>query len=121
MFPRIKNILTLLKLSFFLLAICLSIWNIRDRFYTNKTSVSKEMVKMSQRGFPVRISLVITPGFNETALQEAGYNDTYNYFVGRSKYENNNVGWAGHTADGGVKGDVPGRIMISVDKVTLLI
>jgi formylmethanofuran dehydrogenase subunit B len=110
MFPRIKNILTLLKLSLFLLAICLSIWNIRDRFYTNKTSVATATVEMSKRAFPVSISLVITPGFNETALEEAGYQDTYNYFTGRSKYKNNNVGWAGHTADGGVMDEVSGRI-----------
>ena len=93
-----------------MLAICLSIWNIHDRFYTNITSVATYEVDMSARAFPVSISLVITPGFNETALQEAGYQATYNYFTGRSKYENNHVGWAGHTADGGVKDDVSGRI-----------
>ena len=39
---------------------------------------------MSEKAFPVSISLVMTPGFHETAVQEAGYQDTYHYFTGIS-------------------------------------
>ena len=113
MLPRLRNILTLFNLCLFLLAVSLIILNIHDRYFTNKTSVSTESVKMSERSFPVSISIVVNPGFEEEALQEAGYHDTYNYFAGRSKYDNGNIGWAGHTADGGVIDDVSGTSFFS--------
>ena len=33
-------------------------------------------------------------------LQEVGYNGVFNYFHGRSKYDDDILGWACHTDDG---------------------
>jgi len=32
--------------------------------------------------FPLVMKICVNPGFNQTALQEVGYKDTYSYFFG---------------------------------------
>ena len=48
--------------------------------------------------FPVLFKICVIPGFNTTALKEAGYDDSFNYFLGRSRFNNKTFGWAGHSA-----------------------
>ena len=48
--------------------------------------------------FPVVFKICVIPGFNTTALKEAGYDDSFNYFLGRSRFNNKTIGWAGHSA-----------------------
>ena len=57
--------------------------------------------------FPLVIKICVVPGFNQTALRELGYKDTYSYFAGRdllvsdSDYKNvsSTYSWEGHTND----------------------
>ena len=37
------------------------------------------------------------PAFHQTALQELGYDSTYDYFLGRSRFNSSIYGWSGHT------------------------
>ena len=57
--------------------------------------------------FPLVIKICVVPGFNQKALREVGYEDTYAYFLGLNDIDNgNNFGWAGHTGDSGTFGTV---------------
>ena len=74
--------------------------------------------------FPLVFKICVKPGFNNTALEEAGYYTTFgplDYFIGRSKYNRSNFGWAGHTATSGVEAtvvDILNRVSLhSVDRV----
>ena len=60
-----------------------------------------EDVRFEDMEFPLVIKICVIPGFNQTALQELGYKDTYSYFLGRedSYNDNHTYGWAGHTKD----------------------
>ena len=53
--------------------------------------------------------ICVKPGFNSTALEEAGYDTKYGlfrYFLGRSKFNRSTYGWGGHTSSSEVKGGV---------------
>ena len=62
-----------------------------------------EDVRFEDMEFPLVIKICVIPGFNQTALQDFGYKDTFSYFLGREDKFNNNsaYGWAGHTKDSG--------------------
>ena len=74
--------------------------------------------KLEDIDFPVAFKICMKPSFNDDELARVGYDYSYNYFLGRSKFEANttdmrNYGWAGHTQDGGVftnVSDVQSRI-----------
>ena len=62
--------------------------------------------------FPVIFKVCIKPGFDDEALQEAGYESTFEYFLGKSRYNQSLYGWAGHTEEGGVVTNVEGEIIL---------
>jgi hypothetical protein len=56
--------------------------------------------------FPLIFKICVNPGFNETVVYEAGYDNIGMYFLGRSRFNYSKVGWAGHTNTLGVQGSV---------------
>ena len=56
--------------------------------------------------FPLVIKICTVPGFNQTALHEAGYEDTWKFFLGQSRFNESVFGWAGHTEDSATFGSV---------------
>ena len=68
-----------------------------------------EKRKLSEIEFPVVFKICINPGFYEDQLNKAGYSKVGFYFDGISKYNDSIIGWAGHTEDGGVYGNVTGK------------
>ena len=71
------------------------------------TQTWEEEVPLGTMEFPLVIKICVVPGFNQEALQEVGYEDTYAYFLGLNDIDNgNNFGWAGHTGDSGTFGTV---------------
>ena len=58
--------------------------------------------------FPLIIKVCISPGFNDTILKEVGYDDTFSYFLGISRFNQSFYGWAGHTNTSGIVGNVSG-------------
>ena len=56
--------------------------------------------------FPLVAKICIIPGFNQTALHEVGYQATWEYFIGQSKFNGSVFGWAGHTNDSRIVGTV---------------
>ena len=56
--------------------------------------------------FPLVFKICVNPGFNYTAIHEAGYSGHNHYFKGYSKYNKSVYGWGGHTNTSGVVGSV---------------
>ena len=67
-----------------------------------QTNIHKHEEDLLGKKFPIILKLCFNPGFNDTAINEAGYKDIFGYFAGQSKYNKSVYGWAGHTEDGGV-------------------
>ena len=71
------------------------------------TRTWEEEVLLKDMDFPLLVAKIcIIPGFNQTALYEAGYDDTGDYFMGQSRFNDSLYGWAGHTKDSGIVGSV---------------
>ena len=77
------------------------------------TRTWEEEVPLQDIDFPVVIKICVVPGFNQTALYEVGYDGTWNYFLGQSKFNDSVIGWAGHTVDSGTIGTA-GEILAKV-------
>ena len=71
-------------------------------FDRTQTNINKHAEDLLGKNFPVILKICINPGFNDTAINEAGYKNIFDFFAGRSKYNRSVYGWAGHTRDGGV-------------------
>lgn len=61
------------------------------------TRTWEEELMLRDIDFPVIVKVCVIPGFNEKALREAGYQDTWFYFLGQSMFDDTKYGWAGHT------------------------
>ena len=67
-----------------------------------QTNTSLENINLEDIKFPLVFKICSQPGFNVSAIREAGYghrtikNDVANYFFGQSKFNFSIVGWAGH-------------------------
>ena len=72
--------------------------------------------------FPLVIKICVSPGFNQTAIYELGYAGLWQYFRGKSRFDNNVFGWAGHTDQNASWATVPGTLeKIQINKVTDII
>ena len=70
-------------------------------------NTSVKEVNLHDLNFPIEMEICASPGFNETALEQMGYEPgIWNYFFGRSRFNSSIVGWAGHTANFEVWGSV---------------
>ena len=100
-----KILVKIFKPGLFLLAILLSILNVYERFYSNKTTSKTQNVDLYQIEFPLQFSFLITPGFVEDNLKKAGYYNEDFYFLGvigsKGVWGKNdtNLGWAGNTSE----------------------
>ena len=102
--------LTLLNAFLFLLAICLTLWNIHERFNTNKTTTFTNNQKLEHIPFPLKFSILINPGFHLSQLKKLGYQSSNSYIFGINKWGKPRIGWAGLTEDGAAIGNVSGKI-----------
>ena len=66
-------------------------------------------VDLSKVDFPISFSIIVSPGFNDTALRSNGYENKNAYFGGLSTFNDDHYGWAGHTEEGGVISSVSGN------------
>ena len=75
----------------------------------NQTITKIEKKNLNEMKFPVIFKICIKPGFDAEELLRAGYKQAARYFVGESRYNKTLVGWAGHTEEGGIVGDIKGK------------
>ena len=105
----LKQVLTIIELGLFLLAIVLSIANMNERYNTNKTTTKTSQVSLSDIEFPLKLSILINPGFAEEELRKFGYDNLEDYLSGQFEYQDRvSFGWARHTEYGVTIGNVSG-------------
>ena len=63
-------------------------------------------VALKDLDFPLIFKICVQPGFNQTALYEVGYSGLLEYFKGKSRFNGDVFGWAGHTSDNRTWGGV---------------
>ena len=105
-----KQLLKIFELGLFILAIFLSIANINERYNTNKTTTKTYQASLSEIEFPLKLSILINPGFAQEDLAIFGYEEPNDYFAGRGQSgpKSYGYGWVGHSEYGGVIGSVSG-------------
>ena len=66
--------------------------------------------ELKDMDFLIILNICVQPGFNETAVAEAGYETKptpmLGYFFGQSKHNSSLYGWAGQTNTSGVQSSV---------------
>ena len=82
----------------------------------SKTLVMTEKKNFSEVEFPLIFKICIRPGFNETEVKNLGYRTSWEYLLGRSRYNGSIYGWAGHTPDGGVISNASGNTTKTAQK-----
>ena len=80
-------------------------------FYPTQTTINVYQRNLKGHEFPLIFKICISPGFNISAIKEAGYpvtsdSDPFFYFSGQSLYNSSDYGWAGHTNGSGVMATV---------------
>ena len=70
------------------------------------TITQDKVVHLEHIEFPLLIKICIIPGFNETAIRDAGYDESWYYFYGQSKFNGSIFGWAGHNNRSETLGEV---------------
>ena len=56
---------------------------------TTITSTHVKEMDLKDIGFPLVVKICVKPGFNETAVMEAGYKNLWSFWNGQSKYNRN--------------------------------
>ena len=74
--------------------------------YITPEQTNIRVTEKNMSTFPLVFKICFSPGLNESAIKEAGYEGTWKYFRGKSKFNRSLVGWAGHTSTSGVRGSV---------------
>ena len=73
-----------------------------------QTTTQVEMVDLGDKQFPMVFKICLTPGFNDTEIQNAGYRNLLSYFGGQSSFNKSLFGWGGHTNSSESLGSVKG-------------
>ena len=107
-----RNYLLLANLAC-LIGFCFQFGNVLDTYvHPTQTTITVTESNLQDSEFPLLFKICFNPSFNTSAVEEAGYT----FFIsGKSKFNSSLLGWAGHTAEGGVQGTVEEMI----EKVTL--
>ena len=66
----------------------------------NTTSTKIKDVSLSSIHFPCVFRLVIRPGIDVSKLHDLGYDSLEDYFLGKSRFNSNVIGWGGHNEIG---------------------
>ena len=94
---KIKIVETLLKIALFV-TFCIQTFFIGlNAIFPAETFTRFEQRKLDAIEFPVVFKICIFPAFRMENLEKVGYNNVWQYFIGRSAHNRNIYGWAGHT------------------------
>ena len=76
-------------------------------------SVKIDEVDLSETSFPLIFWFCIDDKTNEK-YKDIGYENDYNFFFGKSKFNDSMFGWNGHKRDGTTRGSVEGKSNLSL-------
>ena len=88
-----------------LTAFCVQFGNVLEG-YINPVQTNIRVGERNISAFPLVFKICFSPGLNITAIEEAGYKRSFEYFYGQSRFNSSILGWAGHTNSSGVVGSV---------------
>ena len=102
-----KHFWNILKLACFIAFIVQIGASIKSQIAPKKTAAETVITDLADVDFPVAFKVCMKPSFNNDELKKVGYDYSYRYFSGQSKYEREfggtgTYGWTGHTEGGGV-------------------
>ena len=101
-----RNYLLLANLAC-LIGFCVQFGNVLDTYvHPSQTTITVTERNLQDSQFPLLFKICFNPSFNASALEEAGYAGYTDLFSGESTFNSSFLGWAGHTAEGGVQGTV---------------
>ena len=72
-------------------------YGIMDEWINPKREIISISDKKLKGNFPFIIKICPDPGFNLTAIREAGYFEIEPYFRGENMFDTSVIGWAGYT------------------------
>ena len=90
---------------------------IKEALTSTKTNTEMKIVSLAESDNPLRVSVCVSPGYNQTELEDAGYDSYLDYQYGQGRYNSSLIGWAGHTLNGQSKYE---DAQIVHDKLTIL-
>ena len=67
-----------------------------------------EIIEKDLSDIPFPVSFRICLGKENEKIKSYGYNDTFDFFLGTSKFNRSIVGWNGHTSNESTFGSVKG-------------
>ena len=83
-----------------------------DQYFSKATtSTVTDLSLNSLDKLPIVLDIVVSRGFNFSALKMKGYKDPHEYFFGRSAYNDSVFGWAGHKNSTDSLEDVNGKLL----------
>ena len=114
------------QIGFLILAIIITIYNVRERFFTKRvkyssdfkmniyllfqTTISYETRELTEMEFPMYFSLVPDPGYNISHLVSRGIDGEWNLFKGSLvETQDNRTSWTGITW-GGLNYSIKGKV-----------
>ena len=107
---KAKAIIYLFKISICTAFIVHAIFIAYDLIVPKDTVLRFEERSLDDIEFPIIFKICITPAFNITEIQDAGYEIVWDYFTGTSRYSRNRIyGWSGHTENGSIVSNAKGK------------
>ena len=107
--------LTLSHLSVIVKSFCLLAFLLQAGFLfynllnPTHTEIHTEIKNLADLPFPAVFKICIKLAFNMEFLNRAGYDKTFDYFLGRSRYNSSLYGWAGHTKSADIFTNISGK------------
>ena len=105
-FFTMKTLLLLANITFTIILAAQLSQVLGGYFKPSNTRTWEEEVPLKDIDFPLVMKICVNPGFNQSALFEMGYDNTWKYFIGQSRFHHLMFEWAGHTKDLKLKGSV---------------
>ena len=100
-----RHILPITCFIFFLVHSAIIGW---QQLFPSETFNHVREKKLDDIEFPSIFKICINPSANLTELKKVGYDNIWNYFIGRSLFNRTIFGWAGHTSEGREMASVEG-------------
>ena len=104
------TILRVVQIILLIFAFSMTLGNIYDRYFTDKTHSVTEVASLQTLEFPVILSIIVTPGFDLQALKDVGYPNANAYFWGLGRYRSGTRGWTGQMPNGETVSNFSGNI-----------
>ena len=92
--------LLLLNVIFCIVSLVQFVVITKDAITSTSLYTETSIVPLASQQSPLRVSVCVNPGQNNSVINQAGYFTYQKYQEGQSRFNQSLYGWAGHTEDG---------------------